>query len=258
MTGVPFIGSRLILTCARPFNRPFSTTVATSTLAQSALPTMPGHLQSVCPVVQAMADFGMCGDGDFKAFRPVRPPPSTSASTSPPPHSPLPAAASRSDGQALGGADLGVAQQPPDHFHRCPARNKQRGDGVAQVVAADIGDFGVRAHPLPKPFEINHRLARDIAGEEEGAALGHCVAAQADQGDGLVRDWYAGDTALFGVGRLFGPDRQIKIVLLITPRRPTIMSVRLCFKCTRQIVKISISVPSEVRMKIRNGQNALL
>jgi hypothetical protein len=42
---------------------------------------------------------------------------------------------------ALGGADLGVAEQAPDHFKRGAARNQQGGEGVAQIVDADVGDF---------------------------------------------------------------------------------------------------------------------
>jgi len=45
-------------------------------------------------------------------------------------------------GIALGGADLGVAEQPPDHFQRGPARDEQRGEGMEQVMDADVWDFG--------------------------------------------------------------------------------------------------------------------
>ena len=45
-------------------------------------------------------------------------------------------------GIALGGADLSVAQEPPDHFQRCPARNQQGSEGVAQIMDADVGDAG--------------------------------------------------------------------------------------------------------------------
>jgi len=41
---------------------------------------------------------------------------------------------------------------------------------VAQIVDADVGDFGLHAHPFPEPLEVNHRLARHIAGEQEAAA----------------------------------------------------------------------------------------
>ena len=117
-------------------------------------------------------------------------------------------------GVALGGADLGVPQQPPDHFQRRAARHQQRGEGVTQIMDANVGDFSLHAHPLPETLEVNHRLARDIAREEEGAALRHGIAAQADQGDCLVRDRHPVDAALFGVGRLLGPDCQIKVELI--------------------------------------------
>ena len=117
-------------------------------------------------------------------------------------------------GVALGSADLGVTQQPTDHFQRGPARNQQGGEGVAQIVDTDIGDFSLHAHPFPKPLEINHGLARNIAGEKKRAAFGHGIAAQADQGDGLMRDGHAVHAALLGVGGLFGPDGQIKVELV--------------------------------------------
>ena len=116
-------------------------------------------------------------------------------------------------GVALGGADLGVTQQPPDHFQRCAARYQQGREGVTQVVDADVGDVGLHAHPLPEALEIDDRLARDIAGEQERAALRHGIVAQPDQSDSLVRNWHAVDPPLLGVSGLFGPDCQIEIEL---------------------------------------------
>ncbi|MFA9230719.1 MAG: hypothetical protein ACEQSU_08245 [Microgenomates group bacterium] len=55
--------------------------------------------------------------------------------------------------EAPGGADLGAVERPPDHFQRCTARHKGRGEGMAQIV-----DFCLHAHPLPEPLEANHRL----------------------------------------------------------------------------------------------------
>ena len=117
-------------------------------------------------------------------------------------------------GVSLGGADLGVAEQPPDHFQRGPAGDQQGCEGVAQVVDVDIRDFGLHAHPFPEALEIDHRLARHIAGEEEAAALWHGVAAQPDQGDGLVRDWDTVDAPLLGVRGLLGPDGKIEVELI--------------------------------------------
>jgi hypothetical protein len=85
---------------------------------------------------------------------------------------------------------------------------------VAQIVDTDVRDVSLHAHPFPEALEIDHRLARDIAGEQERAAFGHRIPAQADQGDGLMRDWHAVDATLFGVSGLFGPDRQIEVELV--------------------------------------------
>lgn len=43
---------------------------------------------------------------------------------------------------AMGGADLGVAEEAADHFQRCAAGDQQRSEGVPQVVDADVGDLG--------------------------------------------------------------------------------------------------------------------
>jgi len=40
---------------------------------------------------------------------------------------------------ALGGADLGMAEQLSDHLERSAPRNQQRGEGVAQIVNAVTG-----------------------------------------------------------------------------------------------------------------------
>jgi hypothetical protein len=45
-------------------------------------------------------------------------------------------------GVALGGADLGVAEEATDHFQRGAAGDEQRREGVAEIVDADVGDFG--------------------------------------------------------------------------------------------------------------------
>jgi hypothetical protein len=47
-----------------------------------------------------------------------------------------------------------------------------------------------------------------------GLALGHYVAAQADQSYCLVRDWHAVNAAQLGLRRLLGPDRQIEVELV--------------------------------------------
>ena len=45
-------------------------------------------------------------------------------------------------GVAMGGANLGVTKESPDHFQRGAAGKQQRGEGMSQVVNADVGDFG--------------------------------------------------------------------------------------------------------------------
>jgi putative DNA-invertase from lambdoid prophage Rac len=62
-------------------------------------------------------------------------------------------------GIALGGADLGVTQQPPDHFQRGAAGDQQRGEGMAQVVDTDVGDLRLHAHPFPEAFKIDRVIA---------------------------------------------------------------------------------------------------
>jgi len=75
-------------------------------------------------------------------------------------------------GVALRGANLGVAEQPPDHFQRRPAGNQQRGESVAQIVNADVGDVGLHPHPFPKALEINHGLPGTSPGNRKGQPLG--------------------------------------------------------------------------------------
>ncbi len=67
-------------------------------------------------------------------------------------------------GIALGRPDLGVAQQPPNHFQRGSTGHQQGCEGVAQIVDTNVEDFGLYAHPFPEPLEIDHRLARNVAG----------------------------------------------------------------------------------------------
>jgi hypothetical protein len=70
----------------------------------------------------------------------------------------------------------------------------------AEVVDAHVRDVGLHAHPLPKSLEIDDQLTRDIAGEEEAAALRHGLPAQPDQRDRLMRDRNSVDPALRKVG----------------------------------------------------------
>jgi hypothetical protein len=66
-----------------------------------------------------------------------------------------------------------LTQRPPNHFQQGAARHKQRGKGETKVINAEIPDFGLHAHPSPKPLEVNHRLAPQIADMEEASTLRH-------------------------------------------------------------------------------------
>ena len=85
---------------------------------------------------------------------------------------------------------------------------------MAQIVDADVGDLCLHAHPFPEPLDVIHRLARHIAGEKEGAGLGHGNTTQADQGDRFVQNRHRVDAALLGIGGLLGPDCQIEVELI--------------------------------------------
>ena len=73
-------------------------------------------------------------------------------------------------GIALGGAEPGVAQQPPLHLQGCPARDPQGGEGVAQILDVDVGDIGLDPDALPSSGEIGHRPARHFTRKLEGVA----------------------------------------------------------------------------------------
>lgn len=50
---------------------------------------------------------------------------------------------------------------------------------------AEVGDVGLFPHPGPDPFEIDHRMAQDVARKQELAAFGHVVGTQA----GPIPSW---------------------------------------------------------------------
>lgn len=97
----------------------------------------------------------------------------------------------------------------PTRHHRNPGAPVC---GTVRVNWRSRGD--VNFNPFPEPLEIDHRLAGHITGKEEGATFRHGIAAQPDQGDGLMRDRHAVDAALLGVGGLLGPDLQIEVKLI--------------------------------------------
>ena len=117
-------------------------------------------------------------------------------------------------GVALGGAELCVAEQPPDHFQRGAPGDQQRGEGVAQIMNADAGEIGLHAHPRPESLEIDDWLTGHLAEEWEGAAFGYRIPAKTDQDDSLMRDRHMVDAPLLCVGSLLGPDCQVEIELI--------------------------------------------
>jgi hypothetical protein len=89
-------------------------------------------------------------------------------------------------GVALGGADLGVAEEATDHFQRCAARDEQLREGVAEVVDADIGDLGDLLHFRPETLGITDGLIGDVTVEEERAAMGHRITTPDSNYDGTA------------------------------------------------------------------------
>lgn len=144
-------------------------------------------------------------------------------------HSVDPGAQGRVDqvGVSLGGTDLGVA----DHFQRCAAGDQQGGEGVPLIVDSDVGDLRALLHLRPETLGVADRLTGYIPKEAERAAFWHYLAAEADQGDRVVRDRHAVDATLLGVGGLVGPDSQIEVELIKgrranLPRRPPVRMQR--------------------------------
>ena len=82
----------------------------------------------------------------------------------------------------LGGLHLAVAQELADHFQRCAATDQERGEGVAQVVDADVGQPGVLLCLGPETADFPHRLADGIAGEEPRVVAWHRMLAQPHDG----------------------------------------------------------------------------
>ena len=53
-----------------------------------------------------------------------------------------------------GGLDLGMAEELADHRQALAGGNRRRGEGVAQVVDADILDAGALADALPGRLQV--------------------------------------------------------------------------------------------------------
>ncbi len=57
-------------------------------------------------------------------------------------------------GVALVGLHLSMAEQLADHRQRHAARDEQRREGVAQIVNAVGGQFGLVPHIVPEPLDV--------------------------------------------------------------------------------------------------------
>ncbi len=57
-------------------------------------------------------------------------------------------------GIALGGLNLRMAEELADHRQRHAARNEQGREGVAKVMDADGGQFGLRPDIFPEPLDV--------------------------------------------------------------------------------------------------------
>jgi len=87
-------------------------------------------------------------------------------------------------GVALRGLNLRVAEELADHRQRHAAGNEQRRKGVAQVMDADAGQFGLVPHIVPEPLDVLKRLAFGIAGKHPFAIPGHAQPEHAMQRGG--------------------------------------------------------------------------
>ena len=69
-------------------------------------------------------------------------------------------------GIAQGSLHLAVTQKLSDHFQRCPATDKKRCEGVAQVMDPDVLQPALLLDLRPEAADLLHRLAGRIAGKE--------------------------------------------------------------------------------------------
>ena len=90
-------------------------------------------------------------------------------------------------GIALGGLNLRVAEELADHRQRHSARNKQRREGMAQVVDAYRGEFRLCPDIFPEPLDVLKRLAFGIARKHPLATFGHAQPDRAKQRGGGKR-----------------------------------------------------------------------
>jgi len=68
-------------------------------------------------------------------------------------------------GVSLRGLHLAVAEQLADHFQRGATADQQGSEGVAQIMDAHIGKFGVALDPGPEASNFPNGLTDGLAGE---------------------------------------------------------------------------------------------
>lgn len=120
---------------------------------------------------------------------------------------------------ALRGLHLAVAEELADHFQRRAAADQERGEGMAQVMDADVGQPGVLLHLGPEPANFPDGLADGFAGEEPRIAAWHHLLTQPHDGRDVLRDRDAVDLALLGGRGRLRPDGIVEVELF-EPRRP--------------------------------------
>lgn len=107
-----------------------------------------------------------------------------------------------------------MAKELADHRQRHAARNEQRREGVAQIMDADGGQFGLFTDILPKPLDVLKRLAFDVARKHPLAISGHPQPDRAQQRGGGSTDRRAMQAALLRGGRRLDPDSGFQIELI--------------------------------------------
>lgn len=117
-------------------------------------------------------------------------------------------------GIALRGLHLAVAEQLSDHFQRRATADQQGCEGMAQIMDAHVGKFGVLLDLGPEASDFPHWLADGLAGEKPRIAARHGLKAQPHDGRDILRDRHAMDLALLGGGGGFGPDGIVEVELI--------------------------------------------
>ncbi len=72
----------------------------------------------------------------------------------------------------LGRGDLAVTEQPADYVEILLTVNPEAGEGVAQVMYLNFGDFGFVTNPFPHRLKASPVRARLVARDHEDLAFG--------------------------------------------------------------------------------------